>query len=280
MLVACWMKRGRQKRIPTPGQQQWHHIFGAYHWATDQLVYLITAERNSEAFIAFLEHLVHLYATGRPLVIVLDNGSIHRSQATQATFALLENQLLPLFLPKYCSELNPIERFWKHLKASACSNKLFPNMESPAWLCGATLAATERLSIHFSFYVFKELSVTYLICAMFMSITIAGCTDDAQEVSVTDSSESEVFVPFTPTPSSSYSIAEIVATTSPSQPTMTLTSTVTSTLTHATTSESSQLLEPVVIAARIFPHSWSPDSQYLAVQGILTPGQREPISRR
>jgi transposase len=38
--------------------------------------------------------------------------------------------LLPLFLPKYCSQLNPIERFWKHLKSSACANKLFPNMDA------------------------------------------------------------------------------------------------------------------------------------------------------
>ena len=130
MLVSCWMKRGCQKRIPTPGHQQWRHIFGAYNWATDEIVYLVTENRNSEAFIAFLEHLVNSHTFERPLVIVLDNGSIHRSHATQAAFALLENQLLPLFLPKYCSQLNPIERFWKHLKLSACANKLFSDMDA------------------------------------------------------------------------------------------------------------------------------------------------------
>lgn len=124
------MKRGHQKRIPTPGQQQWQHLFGAYNWVTDQLVYLITPQRNSEAFIAFLEQLICQHTTERPLVIVLDNGAIHRSQATQAAFALFEDSLLPMFLPKYCSQLNPIERFWKHLKASACANKLFPTMQS------------------------------------------------------------------------------------------------------------------------------------------------------
>jgi len=130
VLVACWMKRGCQKCIPTPGRQQWRHIFGAYNWATDEIVYLVTKKRNSEAFIAFLEHLVNQHASERPLVIVLDNGPIHRSHATQAAFALLENQLLPLFLPKYCSQLNPIERFWKHLKSSACANKLFSDMDA------------------------------------------------------------------------------------------------------------------------------------------------------
>jgi transposase len=128
VLVACWMKRGCQKRIATPGKQQWCHLFGAYNWVTDEVVYQVADKRNSEAFIAFLEHLVRQNSGARPLVLVLDNGSIHHSLASQAAFAVLENRLLPLFLPRYCSQLNPIERFWKYLKASACANKLFPDM--------------------------------------------------------------------------------------------------------------------------------------------------------
>ena len=134
------MKRGCQKRIATPGQQQWRHIFGAYNWATDEVIYLISEKRNSSSFIAFLDHLVQQHSGERPLVIVLDNGSIHHSQATQATFALLENELMPLFLPKYCSQLNPIERFWKHLKSLACADKLFANMDALVASVEANLA--------------------------------------------------------------------------------------------------------------------------------------------
>jgi transposase-like protein len=123
------MRKGYQKRVPTPGNQQWRHIFGAYNWATDDVITLIAERRNSETFIAFLDHLVTQHDGNRPLVIVLDNGSIHHSYATQAAFAVLENELLPLFLPKYCSQLNPIERFWRHLKSVACANKLFPDMD-------------------------------------------------------------------------------------------------------------------------------------------------------
>lgn len=130
VLIACWMKRGCQKRIATPGEQQWRHLFGAYNWATDEVITLISEERNSDAFIAFLDYLVAQHDGQRPLVIVLDNSSIHHSYATQAAFALLENELLPLFLPKYCSQLNPIERYWKHLKSVACANKLFPDMDA------------------------------------------------------------------------------------------------------------------------------------------------------
>ena len=134
ILVACWMKRGYQKRIATPGQQQWRHLFGAYNWVTDEVVYQVAPKRNSETFIAFLEQLVQQRAAERcgerPLVLVLDKGSIHHSRASQAAFAVLEDRLLPLLLPRYCSQLNPIERFWKYLKASACANKLFADMNA------------------------------------------------------------------------------------------------------------------------------------------------------
>lgn len=141
VLVACWMKRGCQKQVRTPGQQQWRHIFGAYNWVTDEVVYQVSEKRSSEAFIAFLEHLVQQHTGERPLVLVLDNGSIHHSYASQAAFAVLEDQLLPVFLPKYCSELNPIERFWRYLKTSACANKLFPDMN-------ALVASVEQVLKH------------------------------------------------------------------------------------------------------------------------------------
>ena len=129
VLTACWMKKGSQLRISTPGQQQWRHLFGAYNWTTDEIIYTFSERGNSEGFMNFLDHLVRSHAGDRPLVIVLDNSPIHTSQASQAALALLEEDLLPLFLPKYCSQLNPIERFWRFLKRSACANKLFADMD-------------------------------------------------------------------------------------------------------------------------------------------------------
>jgi putative transposase len=130
VLVACWMKKNCQQRIPTPGQQQWRHIFGAYNWVTDEVVFQITEKRNSDTFISFLDYLVEQHSGERPLVLVLDNGSIHHSLASQAAFAVLEDRLIPMFLPRYCSQLNPIERFWKYLKATACANQLFANIDA------------------------------------------------------------------------------------------------------------------------------------------------------
>jgi hypothetical protein len=122
------MKRGQQKAIPAPGQQQTHHVFGAYSWRDDTLTWITAVKRNSENFILFLERLlVERYPTGR-VVLVLDNAPIHTSYASQAALSLFEQRVLVIWLPKYCSLLNPIERYWRHLKDTICVNKLFPSL--------------------------------------------------------------------------------------------------------------------------------------------------------
>jgi transposase len=124
------MKKGTQKRIDTPGQQEWCHLFGAYNFVTDEVVAMPAPKKNSDAFVAFLDTLVQKVADDRPLVLVLDNASYHHSAAAQAGFAAFEAHVMPLFLPAYCSNLNPIERYWQDLKGSACANVLFPSLES------------------------------------------------------------------------------------------------------------------------------------------------------
>ena len=59
------------------------------------------------------------------LVLVMDNASYHRSAAVQAALSLYEHRLMVFWLPPYCPTLNPIERFWRHLKDIATANKLF-----------------------------------------------------------------------------------------------------------------------------------------------------------
>jgi transposase len=123
------MKRGQQKPIPAPGQQQRHHVYGAYSWRDDTVTWITAKKRNSENFIAFLEHLLmERYPTGR-VVLVLDNAPIHTSYATQAALSLFEHRALIVWLPVYCSTLNPIERYWRHLKDTICVNKLFPSLD-------------------------------------------------------------------------------------------------------------------------------------------------------
>ncbi|MGB3766031.1 MAG: transposase [Phormidesmis sp.] len=55
-----------------------------------------------------------------------DNCSIHKSKAVQQRWAKWREQgLILLFLPPYCSELNPIEGQWHQLKNHELARQMF-----------------------------------------------------------------------------------------------------------------------------------------------------------
>ena len=130
-LRACWMKIGQQKRIPAtrPGEKQKRHIFGGYNWLRDSITWTTAKTKNSATFISFLEELlVKQYPTKR-VVLVMDNASYHKSASALAALSLFEHRIMVIWLPPYCSDLNPIELFWRYLKDHACANKLQDNIE-------------------------------------------------------------------------------------------------------------------------------------------------------
>ncbi|WP_169268660.1 MULTISPECIES: IS630 family transposase [Brasilonema] len=64
--------------------------------------------------------------TGRIRVIVQDNGPIHRCKEVQQLWSKWKDMgLYIFFLPKYCSEMNPIELEWQHLKKDELAAKTF-----------------------------------------------------------------------------------------------------------------------------------------------------------
>lgn len=64
--------------------------------------------------------------SGRIRVIVQDNGPVHTSKAVKAKWAAWEAcGLYFFFLPKYCSELNPIETEWHQLKTHELRGHMF-----------------------------------------------------------------------------------------------------------------------------------------------------------
>lgn len=126
------MKIGQQKRIPAtqPGEKQKRHIFGGYNWKRGTVTWTVAKTKNSATFIDFLEELlVKKYPTGR-VVLVMDNASYHKSASSLAALSLFEHRVMLIWLPPYCSDLNPIERFWRHLKDLACANKLQDQIEN------------------------------------------------------------------------------------------------------------------------------------------------------
>jgi transposase len=140
------MKRGQQMKIPTPGKQQWQHLIGAYNWVTGEVIYTLCKKKNTASFCKFLEHLMASAVTDKPIVYVLDNAPYHHSHISKAMIAYYEDRAWACWLPPYCSDLNPIERFWKYLKDKVCVNRLFAAISELLELVETTLRSQNDLN--------------------------------------------------------------------------------------------------------------------------------------
>jgi putative transposase len=123
------MKRGVQQTYPAhTGFRKQVHLIGALDWLTDCVHAMPVERKYSATFLAFVEWLCLDIYPDEPLILVLDNASYHRSATVQALFALLEPRVQVLWLPNYSPDMNPIERFWLHLKNQVYANRLFTSL--------------------------------------------------------------------------------------------------------------------------------------------------------
>lgn len=153
------MKVGTQKRVPAtrPGEKQKRHIFGGYHWAKDTITWTSALIKNTATFILFLEELlIKQYPTGR-VVLVMDNVSYHKSAAALAALSLFEHRVMVIWLPTYCSDLNPIERFWRYLKDQACANHLEDDIACVLEHAERTMTRQNQLDAENRYHVSKDL---------------------------------------------------------------------------------------------------------------------------
>jgi transposase len=87
----------------------------------------------------------------------MDNASYHKSAPALAALSLFEHRVLVIWLPTYCSDLNPIERFWRHLKDLACANKLQDSIEEVVSAAERILTAQNMPESSLCFHVYKNL---------------------------------------------------------------------------------------------------------------------------
>ena len=69
---------------------------------------------NGVVFTGFLKRLLH--NAKRPIFLILDGGSYHRSRPVKDYLATLGGKLRLFFLPPYSPELNPDEQVWNYVK--------------------------------------------------------------------------------------------------------------------------------------------------------------------
>ncbi|HYN64839.1 MAG TPA: IS630 family transposase [Candidatus Limnocylindrales bacterium] len=126
LVRACWQAVGQQLRVPTPGSNQTRALFGALNIRTGQWTYLVRQRMQKEDFLAFLAHLLVVYAEG-PVLLIVDNYSSHTAHAVTEWLAA-QPRLRLFYLPTYCSHLNPVEAIWLRLKDKLAADRLYGSM--------------------------------------------------------------------------------------------------------------------------------------------------------
>jgi hypothetical protein len=134
-VIRCWTQRGTQCKVPTPGQNQKRYGFGAVDFVSGQVLHHIHEHKDSDGFCALVEQIVQHYCPdeswrGPPVVLVVDNYTIHSSKKTQQVLDKYAGRLAVMALPTYSPHLNLIERLWKHLRRRVTHNHMFQSIAS------------------------------------------------------------------------------------------------------------------------------------------------------
>ena len=127
VLRRMWLLIGEQLRLPAPLQNERRTIFGTIDIETGSVFYRLFRRKRTAEMILFLTDLLAAYGE-RPVLLILDHASIHKSRALQQWLAL-HPQLELAYLPRFGGHKdNPVEKLWWHLKGTALANRCCSSM--------------------------------------------------------------------------------------------------------------------------------------------------------
>ena len=117
-----WQPVGETHRIPCQRSQRFNLL--GFLSRNNELFFQtsdksVDADTVIAAFDAFAEdyYVSEFKQSGKLCFVVLDNASMHRSQAfTDKREDWLLRGVIPRFIPPYCPELNLIEILWRKIK--------------------------------------------------------------------------------------------------------------------------------------------------------------------
>ncbi|MBW4528357.1 MAG: IS630 family transposase [Phormidium tanganyikae FI6-MK23] len=96
------------------GKWQWQFkafwLYGVVEPTTGERFFLQFSHVDSDCYQRYLDAFSQQYSDSLNILQV-DNGAFHKAKSLR-----IPDNVILLFQPAYCPELNPIERLWLHLK--------------------------------------------------------------------------------------------------------------------------------------------------------------------
>ncbi|WP_265035308.1 MULTISPECIES: IS630 family transposase [unclassified Wolbachia] len=118
-----WFKKGSRTQVKVKIGRENFYLYSAINPRNGDDVSLLAPHVNTDCMNIFLEQMSKDLGT-REAFLIMDCASWHRSKGLKTP----ENITI-IYLPPYSPELNPVERFWQHLKDNLIKNKMYDSIK-------------------------------------------------------------------------------------------------------------------------------------------------------
>jgi transposase len=121
----CWMPRGEQAEVVTPGNNVKRYLAGSVSWRSGELVVTTGTRRNAELFVRHLDELRRRFRRYRVIHVICDNARFHTVRGSKLVREFMKehgDRIVLHYLPSYSPQDNPIERVWWHLHEQVTRN--------------------------------------------------------------------------------------------------------------------------------------------------------------
>jgi len=108
----CWMRKGRQRRLKTPGTNRKVWISGALNFKTGRFHRVSGGRGDGELFIKLLDKLRRTYRCHKELHLAVDNDGSHISKRVKKYVEDSGGRIRLHPLPSWSPESNPVELVW------------------------------------------------------------------------------------------------------------------------------------------------------------------------
>lgn len=129
-LTRMWHRRGDQPKIPTPGKNRKHYVFGAIDYKSGRFFYHVHESNSQFGCLVVVQKLLAWARSSRtPVLLVWDNARTHTAKQMTAYLEQpdVRRWIKVFWLSTYSPDLNDIERLWRHVKRTGMANYLFRN---------------------------------------------------------------------------------------------------------------------------------------------------------
>jgi transposase len=123
VLRAMWTIVAHTVHIPTPPYNGSVWAYDAVDIVSGQWLSAVFDRFNAANFVTFLDQIVAACPTGH-ITLIIDHAPAHIAQKV-ARWLDTQSRVTILFLPKYASHLNPIERIWGVAKNKVVANHCY-----------------------------------------------------------------------------------------------------------------------------------------------------------